>query len=410
VPPATEGSYVAVPLGQRYQRPATPSKLLADLAPGLVSAHADLEQVVAAFGPMIGVSLSAFETTMAKEFEQAGSGLDGEATAELYVRLARSVLSSVGSMSMQLGYEGGHLRASVAVVARPGSDLDGWSSPKPIDVAEVAGQLRRDSSIAIVGGWDIDHLFAKFTPFMDDLLAIYPPALRDVLAPMFADYKQVYELFGSVYAADGDLFGEAGMSLRMHARPDDIDQFTAGYAKLMKETPFATLGIELSDGKHSEQDGAVIDEYLVTLNLETLAALSGKADSPDNADLKQALAMFLGESGRVPLRFASKGNRGMIDIGAQATAAAPDFGAGRTPPPAVTAALARLQGCNPLFVEHFDMARMMSAVAAHLGARAPADAAAEMTLGFGVEGREWRMVFSMDLAGMARTMSQMRPR
>jgi hypothetical protein len=137
VPPVVSGSYVAVPLGAKYEKPAAPSTALDNLPDGLFAVYADAEKLVAAFGTVIGASLTAAKLQFAKQLEQNSPGLDGEALADLYFEGIRTVLGCAKSFRFRAGYRDGVLDLFAMLQVKPAATWTAgverpWTVVRPV--------------------------------------------------------------------------------------------------------------------------------------------------------------------------------------------------------------------------------------------------------------------------------------
>jgi hypothetical protein len=118
------------------------------------------------------------------------------------------------------------------------------------------------------------------------------------------------------------------------------------------------------------------------------------------------------------IRIAQRGERVVMTFGkGRETAASTTLDADQgTWSPAMEAAMERLDGCNPMFAQRTDMARMMSGVFATMaksGMRIPPipkNASANMLIYGGINGDAWRGGMQFDIAGFAELFEQIIPR
>ena len=202
---------------------------------------------------MIGLGLKAVEAEIAQEADL--EGVDGEAAAELYIALIKTVLESTETVDFGLDYRSGELTASASLHALPDSAMDGWSSARPADTMTVARRLRTDSTIAVVGAGDWTAVSEKLQPFFGDLWDLYPEPIRSTIGPIFDSWISLYSLLDPVYAVDATLPGENGLSLRLHFVPDDPQQFATEFDERIRALPFEAFGIQFEGPTRSGECG-----------------------------------------------------------------------------------------------------------------------------------------------------------
>jgi hypothetical protein len=415
--PVVSGGYVVVPLGGRYVKARSPSTLMDSLPDGVVAVRADVEQLVTSLGSELGASLSALQAQMAREISRPGA--DGAALAESYVGGLRSVLHAAKTFEFGLDYREGQLDVFGELTVKPGSELAGWGADA-VDLKSLASRLSGKSSFEVLMAADWNKLWPRLAPLLQSAIGLYPPQMRELLPPLFADYEQLVRALGPVVAADGDAFGSDGMSLVLHLAPPDATALQQRFEAMLGHESLTKMGISGGPAKVTDVAGASIRDYEVNVDFDKFAALSGAEMPQDQRDaISMALRALFG-AGHLPLRLASKGGRTVIAIGAQrdpsATLASLD-GKGDTKTGTeskpVQTALARFSDCNPLVVERVDFGAMMSGMARLAGQEAPpvpAGQSADFVIAGGVCGNEWRAQLSIDLKGFARMAQAMMPR
>jgi hypothetical protein len=418
VPPVVSGGYVVVPFGGKYEKARSPSALMNNLPSGVVALRIDAEELVASLGSDIRASLSALETRMASESASNGAGVDGGLMAKALVSVARGVVGAAKTFELGLDYSEGQLDVSGSLAVKPGSVLDGWGAD-PVDLKALTGRLSGKGSLELLMAADWSKLWPRVAPIVQSALDVYPQQMRELLRPLIADYAQLYRVMGPVVAVDDDVLGRDGMSFMLHLAPPDATALQRQFEALLGHESLGKMGISGGPANVTEVDGASIRDYEVKIDHDKLAALPG-ADVPQaQRDSMTSMLRALFGAGHVPVRLASKGGRSVIAFGAQrnnaATLASLD-GKGNTWSKPVQAALARVGDCNPLFVERFDLAAMMSGIAQLAGTvggsplpMVPAGQSADFVFAAGICKNEWRAQFSIDLKGIAK-MAQAMPR
>src|SRR5436190_2227550 len=221
VAPVVAGKYVAVPFGTKYEKPASPSAAMDGLQGGVFALRADVEKFTAAFGPVIAVGLKSFEGMMAQQMHAAGSGVDGQAVAQLYTDAARALLAAAKSLELGVDFRDGYLDAFATLTVKPGSDLDGWSSA-PVDLRAVASRMTGKGQVEVAAVMDAQKLWPRYEAVMDAMLDMYPQDARATMRAMMLSWKDGYGALGQAMGMEGNVFGGQGMSMVVHLSPPDV--------------------------------------------------------------------------------------------------------------------------------------------------------------------------------------------
>lgn len=412
--PVVSGGYVVVALGAKYEKARSPSALMSNLPSGVVALRVDAEQLVTMLGSEIGANLRKLEARMASESTSNGSGLDGGAMAKAFVNVARSAIRAAKTLELGLDYREGQLDVFGSLTVKPGSELDGWGAA-PVDLKSLASRLSGRGSLELLLAADWGRLWPRIAPFMQSALEVYPPPMRELLRPLFADYEQICRVLGPVVAADGDVFGGT-MNLMLHLAPPDATALQRQCETTLSHESLARLGISSGPAKTAEVDGASIRDYEVKVDLDRFAASFGDQVKPPERDSMTAMLQALFGAEHLPLRLATKGGRSVMAIGPQrnhtATLASLD-GKGGTGSKSLQAALARFCDCNPVVVERIDFAAMMSMMAQFAGPTfpaLPAGQSADFVFAAGIRQNEWRGQLTIDLTGFAKMVQGAMPR
>ena len=417
--PAVAGSYVAVPLAGKYVKPAAPSTLLAELPEGTFAVYADAEKLVNAFGVVIGATLSAVKAQYAKQLERSYPGVDGETLAETYLDGVRAVLGCAKACRFSADYRDGKLDLFAKLQVRPGSDMDGWSSP-PLDTATVGGPPTGRGAIEILIGADWQKLWSRLMPLVDRVMEAYPKATADTVRELAAGQAPLYAALGPFIALDGDVFAADGIHVTMRAAGGDVAALQKGIDAMCRVDHFGTAGITIGAPRTTEASGATIMDRDVAIDFAKFAdAVAMQVTDMQSITPEQVLQAVFG-SAKVPLRVATKNGRAVVAVGTQqeaATVAALDAAARPWSKP-VQEALARLADCNPLVVQRVDFGALLAAFArlAHQLDETlpvpefPAGTTAAFVFAFGIRDAEWRGGMSIDLAGAAQLFKAMQPR
>src|SRR5436190_952943 len=211
---------VAVTL-PRGGQPAPPSAAMDGLQGGVFALRADVEKFTAAFGPVIAVGLKSFEEMMAQQMRAAGSGVDGQAVAQLYTDAARALLAAAKSLELGVDFRDGYLDAFATLTVKPGSDLDGWSSA-PVDLRAVASRMTGKGQVEVAAVMDAQKLWPRYEAVMDAMLDMYPQDARATMRAMMLSWKDGYGALGQAMGMEGNVFGGQGMSMVVHLSPPDV--------------------------------------------------------------------------------------------------------------------------------------------------------------------------------------------
>jgi hypothetical protein len=414
--PVVAGSYVAVPLGGKYVKPAAPSQVLAQLPDGAFALYADAEKIVAAFGMVIGTTLSAAKVKFAQQLELDSPGVDGETLAETYLDGVRAVLGCAKSFRFRADYREGQLELFATLQVKPGSDMDGWSSPR-LDAAAGGPPTGRGALDTVIGA-DWQKLWPRLLSLLDRVAEAYPKATADRLRELAAAQTPLYAALGPFVALDGDVFAADGFHLTLRATRADVGPLLAAVDALCKKSQLGAAGIEIGAPRTTEASGATITDRVLTIDPTKLAdAVAMTTTGMENITHEQILQAVLGGT-KIPLRIVTKNGRAVVAIGAQADAAtmAAVDGAARPWSKPVQEAFARVADCNPLVVQRIDFGALVAAFArlAHQldenlqMPEYPPGATAAFVFAFGIRDAEWRGGVSIDVAGAAQLFKALR--
>ncbi|HEU4418348.1 MAG TPA: hypothetical protein VFT55_05375 [Planctomycetota bacterium] len=419
VPPVVAGSYVAVPLGAKYEKPAAPSTALGELPDGLFAVYADAEKLVAAFGTVIGAALSAAKPQFAKQLESNSPGLDGEELADLYLEGVRTVLGCAKEFRFRAGYRDGALEMFSTLQVKAGSDMDGWSGA-PIDSSAFGGPPTGKGALEVLMAADWQKLWPRLQPLIDRLADVYPKETGDLLRNLTAEYAPLQAAFGPFAAVDGDLFAPDGMNLTMRVSATDATAMRKEVDALLGKDHFAKAGISVSEPRTTENAGATISDRELALDFTRLAGeFNVTLTQMGRITNEQFLEALFGGS-RIPLRVATKDDLGVFAIGKQQDAAlmAALDGSARQWSKPVQEALARVADCNPLLVERIDMVALLAGFSRMVKKLddtlpipdSPAAASGSFVVSAGIRDGEWRVGLSLDLAGIVKFVLALQPR
>ncbi|MCK5940639.1 MAG: hypothetical protein KAI24_01620, partial [Planctomycetes bacterium] len=406
---ATSGNYVGVPIGGHYARPAAPQgALLASLPDAALAAHGDIEKLMEVFGAVVGLSLSTFEAQMAEAMAaQGGADFDAEGAAEAYTNLARTIASSSRTLRVGVDFVGGELSIAADLAAVPGSDLAGWSSP-PAALGNCARGFAADASVEALMVADWQKLWPRYQSLLETLTELYPPEFADALQQVTKAYEEVLGEIGPTIALSGSMFD--GIDMLSNLSIADPERFTTAVQRIMTNEKFQELGITFAAQPPTASDGVRVIDSRIGIDWQKLMAMSGEQA---NAAAQQAAdevvrSMLGGEA--LHMTVAASDGRASWAIGQQTTARARDALAaeGGSWSAPMQAAIDRLQRCNPLLIERFDMGPVMTSAAVTVSTQTgrevdlPKDASANVLIYGGVEGDTWRVGLTFDLVGYGR--------
>lgn len=411
--PVVEGDYVAIPFGGKYGKPTTPSALGTAKTAGLIEVRVDVAKASDNLGVVINSGLDVMRREMAKELSAAGSGIDGEAMVDLYVNGVKAMLAAGATLDLVITETKGILTATASCTAKPGSALDGWSSP-PVDLSEFSGALTDKACVDVVATADWSKLWSKMEPMMDALFDIYPPALRKTFQSLMQTYQAVYAMMGPVMV--GGLEVAEGMRMDVHIAPPKGKAMLTELDTLVQRKELADIGVQVTADAAASGEGS--RAWKVTFDPSRMVGVPAD-DDRSKAVAAEMATMFqkLFGADALPVRAEIRDGRGVIGVGKPLAAAAkPGATAAGAWPARLQPALTALAGCNPMFVERIDFAAMMRGMGPLMASgrgtpppMPPADAKADMVFGGGVRGAEWRLFFSIDLVGFGAMVKAMMP-
>jgi hypothetical protein len=404
--PTVQEGYVALPLAGKYEKPAAPSPFCEAMPDGLVAVRIDVAKAAANLGTVIGGGLMAFKS-MLGQLPVDASGVDPAAVADLYISAAQAILRGGETFELTADVAGGQVALKSRLVAKPGSELDGWSSP-PVDVAPCAAVLTGRGAIDLVAAFDWKALRPQLEPALDALLDLYPPDVRAAMRSMMQGYEGLYDTIGPVVAAAASFAPDGRIGVLGQLAPPDPSAWLTAIDGLVGQPWLAAAGITIAPQASGGATGAAVRDFRVTVDPQRLA----RSTTSSGWDL---VGKMLGADG-VPVRFAAKDRRVAFGLGPRTGDVVASLGAdGGAWPKALRPALAFVRDCNPMFAERIDVAALSSYMAAMNPLLAgmlapPAGAAADIVAALGIRGAEWRAMLSIDLAGFAELVAPARRR
>ncbi|MFT7537217.1 MAG: hypothetical protein ACI85K_003174 [Hyphomicrobiaceae bacterium] len=410
----TDGNYVAVPVFGAYKRADTAPQILANLKPGALSVHANLESLTQTYKVAINSGIELFEQQMADMMEMADPNIDGEVIAELYGAIGRAISGSAKTLDVSANYKNGMLDFDVALDALPDSTMAGWSSPAT-DMTSLATGMTGEGSVEALFQMDMDKMMPRLNDFMAAVADIYPKEFQAAMQELMTAYEAVYEQLESGVLMEGDLFGEDGIRMTAQMMPKDPTKFVALITDLLRSDAMKKIGLT-ADTPQTSTDG---DTNISDLNIaidskQMLEATSQQAIGQEQAS--QAMEAMFGDG--LQVRIAQRADRVVMTFGKEREVAAKrtlDASQGSWSP-AMQTAVDRLKGCNPMIIERIDMGRLMAGVFASMAQQGtnvpptPKNANANVLFYGGIKGDQWRGGLSIDIAGMAQIAESFSPR
>jgi len=406
----TDGGYVVLPLAGKYEKPAQPSALAANLPAELVVARVDVAKAAQNLGTVIGAGLTAFKA-MLSQVDQGNAGVDGAAVADLYIEAAKALLASGQSLELAADAPHGKLAVSARMQMKSGSDLDGWGSA-PVDLASFAGKLSPRSAANVVMVADWKALWPRFESMLDAIYDLYPPQGRAAMREMMHGYRELYEAMGPVLVADVDIDGK-GLGMTVHMTPAAAESMFSLFATMARSPQLATFGAEFVPGESGEVDGARFQDHRLRLDFVKFASAISAVPVPDSerGEAQAAIERVLGMDGLL-MRLAAKGGSAAIGVGHRAADTVAALGkSGGSWPASMRAAMAAVGDCNPMVVECIDFMALFRGMQEWLPGivppglpQFPAGTSADFVIAAGIRGAEWRAHFAMDLVGFGKAM------
>lgn len=414
ITPTVDGNYVAIPLFGPYKRAETAPQILTKLRPGALSIYADLESLTTTYKVIIDSGIELFEQQIASQMEMADPNIDGEVIASLYGSIGRAISGAGETLDLVADYKDGMLDLDVALDVKKGSNMAGWSSPAT-DLTPLAKGMTGNGSFEAIFQVSMGKMTPRLNELLDSLGDIYPEEFQTVMRDLMAAYEPIYAQVESGVAVEGDLFGEEGMRMTAMMMPKNPEKYIGMVTDLLRNDALKQMGLVAETPKTSVDGDTKISDIDIAIDFNKLMAVAGQ-EGTNQEQASDAIKAIFGDG--MAVRVAQRGDRVVITWGkdrdavAMATLAASEGSWS----PAVQTAVAKLEGCNPMFIERINFARMMAgafATMAKSGTRVPTvpkGASANMLLFGGIIGEQWRGGISVDIAGFSEQARLMIPR
>jgi hypothetical protein len=409
-----DGNYIAIPVFGPYKRAETAPQILTKLRPGALSIHADLEPLTKTYKVFIDSGIELFEQQITHQMEMTNPNIDGEAIAQLYGSIGRAITGSAKTFNLAANYKDGMLDLDVALDVKPDSSMAGWSSPAT-DLKPLAQGMTGEGGLEAIFQFPMGKLMPRFHEILDSLGDVYPEEFQTVMRDLMTAYEPIYAQIESGAAIEGDLFGEEGIRMTAQMMPKNPEKYIGMITDLLRHDALKKMGLVAETPKTSVDGDTKITDIKIAIDFGKLLAVTGSGGTNQEQTSDAIKAMF-GDG--MAIRMAQRGDRVVMTWGKDraAVAKATLEASEGSWSPGMQSAVARLEGCNPMFVERIDFARMMAAVFANMaksGAPVPTvpkGANANMLFFGGINGNQWRGGLSVDIAGLGEQARLMSPR
>ena len=411
------GDYVVVSLAGKYEPSSKPCTLLDNLAPGCISLSGDVATFAKNYKVLINSALDLAAKQMLAEMPESDDGIDMEEVLDLYLELARTVLTSTESLGAGIDYRAGKLDVIVQMQALPGGAMAGWSSPA-IDPKPLAAGMTGKGSLEMLFLGDINSLGPHYDAMMSRLLEIYPADMQEAVGEMMAGYKEAYGLMGPGMAMEGDIFSADGMRITARMMPKDPDALMTKFVDVLGHKSADTLGISAQDVQRTQGEESNTLDFGMAFDTKKMASWMGNFDS--GSEVGNSVFQHLLPQEPVPVRATWSSDQLAISVGKSAKTNAANALAANSGSwsPQLQEALQQLDGCNPAVAYRIDYATMVRAgFEAMKGAmpdqrlpELPEGKAVNLTLFGGVQGNAWRFGTTLDLRGMIELFAALVPR
>lgn len=409
------GGYLAITEGASFPESTGKSKLLDQVAPGLISLSVDLEPIFDAFGPMIegGLNMARMEADKLAELmaEFDDSGMDIAGIMNIYFGFAEDALDSLTGFNLSVVGDGSLLDLRYELLVDEGSPMSNLASSKPTDLAGNL-HLLRDDAISVAFGGDMLDLFAKSDDLMESLFSAYPAPMGGALVEGMDSWTKAYGLFGTSVVGSGSL-GENGMRMTTYFNGEHFDELLAEYEAMVQKPFFADLGLRFRGTEKAELAGTSITRFTFDFDME--GVLQNMGEEPAAADLEQMTAMIKKMYGeQLVFTLAKSGDKGIFLIGGDDAMLRKSIGhlASDGTAPADVLRLQDLAATNsPFFVERFNLGALITdffPALAPAGAQLPPEAAvladsdAFLNLYGGMTSSSWTSGITVDLVEIGR--------
>lgn len=423
---ATAGRYVACTLGDPPLANAGVSRLCAGWPDVLLCARVDAARAIARFRPELDALLDRVERLLeAGALASPDATIDPTEALDGFLSFARSLVESADRVELTLDARAGEHALRVELANRAGSPLARLGGVEPIDYLDLARRVDPAAALQLVGCYShgawTQLSAGTFGELFDGLerSARLPEVLTDGLRALVEHALRIQALAGRPIAASADL-GASGMRLAICTQPSDLAAFEGAWRALGSEPALAPLGLIVAAGERVELAGVSTSTWRVALELGRTAGLAPSGERTD-AVLQgfDALVRSLFGGERATIALATFGERVLTLLGgddAWRAAAAQRWVAGGEPSQELARLAGELEGANPGYGVHVDLARLLPAMARVLlearplepsqeelldALRALGERPAPFALHWAVRGERWSFGARAGAAGLA---------
>ncbi len=402
---ASVPGYIGLSTQAGYAASAAPNPLAARLRPGVVSAHADLATLIRMYRPLIDMGLRQLETAVYQDPDPGEQGLDLLPMMEWYAELLTTVVDSAEALDLACERQGDELALVFDFTALAGSELDGWESEQPIDVAPLLARLDTESMYQIALAADPVELWERSGDFFESMFGVYPEPLRSSLQELLDAQETLMELLLPGVALSGDL-GPAGVRGVYLLRSARVDEFRARFETLASELAGPGSLFQLQDGRDLELDGLAARGWRVRIDLDVMRGMMEgmQPDAPgvetELQEFEQVMQTIYGHDLHLGLAAGFGGGQLIALVLAGDEQELRDVLLGlatpRAPSPALACGLQRAGGSTPAYAYHFDLGRGLAAFSNLHGAPAFANLPFAFDSWGSIHGRTWTWGLAMN--------------
>lgn len=398
------GSYVAVTNRAEVTVGEGPHPLVADLRPGLVSAHVDLGRIIATFRPLIEMGLAQAEGAL-DQIPEEEMPFDVGPIMEVYLETARDLIDSARTLDFALTRRGEQLSIRMDY----GESEARLPEMSLADVSSMLGLLDPESPVQMVSNGKWTEYMALFDDFLDAALEIYPEPLRGDMRRMFAQQAALDAQLAPGIVASFDL-GPAGLRGGYFARAREPKALLEALEELVRTLDHEGGLLRAGPAERLAVDGLEARVLPLELQFDAWTALlaeatpEGQEEPASPEELREIFQAIYGE--RLRIAFASQGDVVAVCVGSndsELRAALARLAKPALPAPKVQALLAELEPGAVGFAYHFDFGRFAGRMADLMQVMVPEaivfpDLDFSMDTWASVNGATWSGGMTMNLA------------
>lgn len=407
---AVAGSYVVVSASPSATPNATPAAITNGLPTGDVVCRLDMKRLVTAFRPFIDMGLAQAAPAMAAAAAQSSPGMDMTPIMNSYISGFKTFLDSSETLDFALRLDGTRLELATAFTAAEKSALADFGSKEKTDVRTLARFVDPSASMTFATGLDQPAMWKRMKPFLDSVFTSYPEPMRAEFQKMIAGIEPLLADLGSGLSGSAD-FASDGMHYAMYLHPRDPAKLLELYKSMFASCSFA----KLDEMKQSTIDGLQVSRSRLHVDSSKLVpAASAGATGQNGEQIAHMMDAIYGKDG-LAFAYATKGDVTAVVLGGDDAFLRSSLARLSTPgaAPAVLArGLEQVGSCNPSFVLHYDLGKVMQWARQIMPANPamPEIPALDMKLGIwgGIDGRTWRGAMATDVVELGTAVRKMR--